>query len=192
MIAKLLEIAGRTDIPVGIGVKPDDLPCNLTNWIKDYALDHYPGIVYPDAADAVVKTIMESDEKVTLICIGPLPNIGEALRREPKIVEKARFIGAHGSFYKGYGGSDGPIAETNSRLHTSDCQQVFRADWNITITPIDTCGDVDLAGADYQQILQSEKPLLKALQEKIRIFAENCPWLGSDYDYKMKSRISDL
>ncbi len=46
---------------------------------------------------ALIDTIMASPEPVTLLAIDPLPNIGEALRREPRIAERARFVGMHGS-----------------------------------------------------------------------------------------------
>ena len=36
---------------------------------------------------------MNSRQPVTLICIGPMPNIAEALRREPRIAQHTRFVG---------------------------------------------------------------------------------------------------
>ena len=42
LIAKLLEVAGRTDIPVGIGVKPGDKPGRQSAWVGDYDLDKVP------------------------------------------------------------------------------------------------------------------------------------------------------
>lgn len=189
IVAKLLEIAGRTDIAIGIGVNPgSDHVCNQAEWVEDYTLDDYPGIVYEDGVDAMAEMILDSDEVITLTCIGPLPNIGEALRREPRIVENARFVGMHGSIYKGYNGSSTPDAETNVRLFTEDCQQVFQANWDMTITPLDTCGIVSLDGENYQKVYQSDKPLLKALMENNKIFAQNCSWM--DYtDYDSKSTI---
>jgi len=112
IIAKMLEVAGRTDIPVGMGPSFDTH--NHTpqkDWVKDYDLDAYPGEVYKDGVDAMIETIMTSPDPVTLVCIGPVPNIGEALRREPGIAKRARFVGMHGSVYKGYNGADKPCKE---------------------------------------------------------------------------------
>jgi inosine-uridine nucleoside N-ribohydrolase len=36
---------------------------------------------------------MGSPRLVTLLCIGPMPNIGEALAREPRIAHHARLVG---------------------------------------------------------------------------------------------------
>lgn len=189
IVAKFLEVAGRTDIPIGVGINFDsDHVCNQAEWVKDYSLDDYPGKVYEDGIEAIIKTILNSNEEITLTCIAPLPNIGEALRREPKIVDKARIVGMHGSIYKGYNGSDQASAETNVRLHTSDCQEVFKADWDITITPLDTCGIVRLTGEDYQKVYQSEKDTIKALLENNKLFAQNCSWM--DYsNYKEESTV---
>ncbi|MEI6521697.1 MAG: nucleoside hydrolase, partial [bacterium] len=51
LIAKFLEVADRTDIPVGVGIKLDDVyeSCSRYaqyDWVKDYSLKDYPGIVY--------------------------------------------------------------------------------------------------------------------------------------------------
>ncbi|MFP4661080.1 MAG: nucleoside hydrolase [Halanaerobiales bacterium] len=194
IVAKLLEEAGRTDIPIGIGVNPgNDHVCNQAEWVEDYSLDDYPGIVYEDGVDAMVEMILDSDEEVTLTCIGPLPNIGEALRREPEIVENARFVGMHGSIYKGYNGSNTPDAETNVRLFTDDCQLVFESDWDMTITPLDTCGIVYLDGEDYQKVYHSDNPLLKALMENNKIFAKNCSWMDyTDYDSKSTTLFDNV
>ena len=65
---------------------------------------------------------MNSPEPVTLICIGPMPNIAEALKREPRIAEKARFVGMHGSVRVGYGGKKTPDAEWNVKADPKACQ----------------------------------------------------------------------
>ena len=104
IIAKFLERAGRTDVPVGIGLKPEDKGGRQAAWVKDYDLSRYPGKVHEDGIKALIDTIMGSSDPVTLICIGPVPNVAEALRREPRIAQKARFVGMDGSVRKGYGG----------------------------------------------------------------------------------------
>jgi len=81
--AKMLEAGGRTDVPVGIGIPiPEDRhPTPQAPWVEGYDLARYPGPVYEDGVGALIDTIMDSTEPVTLVCIGPLPNIGRALER---------------------------------------------------------------------------------------------------------------
>src|SRR5260221_7264807 len=86
LLAKFLDRAGRSDVPVGIGV--DIAPHGeggQAAWIKDYELKSYRGKIQADGVQAIIDAVMESPQTVTLICIGPVPNIAEALKREPRI-----------------------------------------------------------------------------------------------------------
>lgn len=176
--AKLLEIAGRTDVPVGIGIHYGDGAGAQAPWVEDYTLDHYPGTIHEDGVGTLIDTIMESPESVTLICIGAVPNIAAALEREPRIVENARFVGMHGSLRRGYGGSPQISAEANVVNHTDACQRVFGAPWDMTITPLDTCGLVQLKGERYRAVRDCPDPLIQALIENYRIWAEHVAWDG--------------
>ena len=182
LFAKLLELAGCTHIPVGVGLDPDDEAGRQSGWIGDYRLDDYPGTVYRDGVQALIETVMQSPEPVTLLCIGPVPNIAEALRREPAIAHNARFVGMHGSIYKGYDGAATPAAEWNVKSNPGALQQVFAAPWDCTITPLDTCGLVTLTGANYQRIYRSEDPWLRALIENYRIWLPLAPFIKPGTD----------
>lgn len=173
IVARLLEIAGRTDIPIGVGTPcHSDRPDRLTEWLRDYELSSYRGVVHQDGVAAIIETVLSSPQTVTLICIGPVPNIGEAIRREPRILKNARFVGMHGSIRFGHGGSTPPIRECNVRHHTSDCQAALAADWDITITPLDSCGLVRLKGELYHAVLGSVDPLVRAVVESYRLWLE--------------------
>jgi inosine-uridine nucleoside N-ribohydrolase len=173
--AKMLEIGKRTDVPVGIGIRFSDGTGPQEPWVAGYELSSYPGVIYENGVDALIQTIMDSPEMITLICIGPVPNIGTAIEREPRIAQKARFVGMHGSIRRGYGGSEKISAECNVVNHTRDCQKVFTADWDMTITPLDTCGIVKLDGEKYLSVYECKDPLTQALIENYRIWAKHSP-----------------
>jgi len=182
--AKMVEIAGRTDIPVGIGRREpgcDEEATNQAEWVDDYPLDRYPGVIHDNGAEAIVRTIRESAEPVTVVAIGPLPTVADALRLDPGIIDNSRFVGMHGSVYRGYGGAAEPCAESNVRYHTPDCQYVFAGEWDKTITPLDTCGLVHLTGERYRKVYESDDPVLQALMTNNEIFSRHCKWL-KDYD----------
>jgi inosine-uridine nucleoside N-ribohydrolase len=170
--AKFLERAGRTDVAVGIGVDAKaqgDGP--QAEWVKGYNLQRYPGKIYSDGVQAMIDMVMNSDKPMTLLCIGPLPNIAEALKREPRIAQKARFVGMHGSVRVGYGGTKSKIdAEWNVRADSKSCQAAFAAPWEITITPLDTCGTVILKGERYGKVRDSSDPVARAIVENYRIW----------------------
>lgn len=183
--AKMLEIAGRTDVSVAVGIRWNDKVAGQGPWVKDYDLAKYPGRVHEDGVDALIGAIMGSPEPVTLVCIGPLPNIGAALDREPRIADRCRFVGMHGSVRKGYNNSDKPSAECNVVNHVRECQKAFKAAWDMTITPLDTCGIVRLKGDKYKAVRDCPDPLIKAVVENYDV------WRGGRPDNGQTSILYD-
>ncbi|MGI5819285.1 MAG: nucleoside hydrolase [Armatimonadota bacterium] len=173
IMARMLEIAGRTDVPIGLGVGGREGTGRQAAWVEGYALEDYPGTVHEDGVGAMIETIMNSPTPVTVLCIGPVPNIPAALVREPRIVENARFVGMHGSLRLGYGGSETVSAEYNVRERPTACREAFEAGWEITITPLDTCGIVRLDGERFRRLHESDDPLLQALMENYRVWARS-------------------
>ena len=167
-IAKFLQTVRRTEIPIGAGVSHHKRGHRQDAWAKDFDLESYPGKVHKDGVKAIIDTVMKSKRPIRIIAVGPLPNIAAALEREPKIANKAKFVGMHGSIYKGYGGGPKPSAEYNVRAYVKEAQKVFTAPWDITITPLDTCGIIQLKGEKYQRVLKNNSPLTKALIENYR------------------------
>jgi len=167
-VAKILETAGRTDIPVGIGIQHHNKGHRQDEWVKDYKLSSYPGRIYQDGVQAMIDTIMKSPKPITLVAIGPLPNVASALEREPRITKKAEFVGMHGSVRRGYGGKAKPSAEYNVQAYAKEARKVLSAGWDVKITPLDTCGIVHLEGDKYQKVLKRNSPLTNALIENYR------------------------
>ena len=172
LVAKLLEVAGRTDIPIGLGLSLDAAPEPQKAWIEDYQLDLYPGVVLKDGVGAICDTVNQSENPVTLIAIGPLPNIAAALQRAPSIIEHSKFIGMHGSLRIGYLGAPKPMKEYNVKQHALSCKSVFEAGWEKEITPLDTCGNIILTGDNFQRVRNSTDDLVRAVIENHLIWYE--------------------
>jgi inosine-uridine nucleoside N-ribohydrolase len=185
--AKLLQIAGRSDVAVGVGkdFSPvDERDNNLAPWVAGYQLAGYPGKVHEDGIGALIDTVMKSTETVTIIAIGAVPNIAIALQREPKIAAKCRFVGMHGSIDVGYGGKPPPSAESNVKVDPASLRIVLAAPWqDVLLTPLDTCGIVGLEGTRYQAVLTAAKndPLVGAVIESYRVFAPRVRWMKCDF-----------
>ncbi len=174
IVARLLEVAGRTDVPIGIGIKQSEAVGGQAPWVAGYDLAKYPGPVYKDGVQALIKTITQSPMPVTLICIGPAPNIQAALEREPKIAQRARFVGMYGSIRRGYDGKNQPDAEWNVKANIGASRRALGASWDVTITPLDTCGLVKLEGEKYAKVRDSTDPMVRALIENYRV------WCGKE------------
>lgn len=192
LLAKLLESAGRSDVPVGVGL--DVAPRGegrQAAWVKDYDLKSYPGKVHADGVQALIDTVMKSPQPITLICIGPVPNIAEALKREPRIAQRARFVGMHGSVRVGYGGAKQPNAEWNVKADPKSLQQVFAAPWDITITPLDTCGLVNLTGDKYRRVRDSADRTVTDLLANYRAWVAADAKLPTDMADQRSSTLFD-
>jgi inosine-uridine nucleoside N-ribohydrolase len=179
ILAKFLQTTGHAGIPIAVG--PDVEPRGegaQAEWVKDYDLASYPGRVHTDGVGALIAAIMDSRQPVTLICIGPMPNVAAALEREPRIVRHARFVGMDGSVRLGYGGSKTPCAEWNVKANPAAARKGLSAGWDVTLTPLDTCGLVALDGARYQRILNASNPVAATVVENYRVWNKANPAAG--------------
>jgi len=166
LACQILEAGGRQDLPVGLGPEWEgntgqtrQEPC-----AEGYELSAYTGEVIEDGVQAIIDTIKAASEPMTVIGIGPLPTIAAAFERDPSIADNARFIGMHGSLRLGHKRDrDNVIAEANVVNDPKACQAVFEAPWPVTITPLDTCGIVQLEGDKHQQVVASDDLLARAV-----------------------------
>ncbi len=183
--AKFLEAAARTDVAVAVGDNnggAGDDQKTLSPWIEGYDLGKYPGTTYRDGVGALIDTVERSPVPVTIIAIGPVHSLALALRRDPAIAAKCRLVGMYGSFEVGYGGGP-PSAETNVRVNPEGLRAVLSAPWqDILLTPLDTCGLVELAGEPYHRIWSATAdPMLRAVIESYCIFAPRQNWMKCDF-----------
>ena len=189
LTAKFLTACGRDDISIGVCEGKESSLGNQRDWMNDYDLSSYKGEVRQDVVASIIETIKKSPDPVTLICVGPVPNIAAALREDPSITQNARFVGMHGSIKVGYGGSLTPVPESNVRSDPSSLQTVFAAPWNVSITPLDTCGLLSLQGKRYQQILQQDAKGVAELMENYKVWLNRVPWLKVKPDPTKSSSI---
>ena len=180
IVAKLLEAVGRTDIPVALGKRPEGSG-RQRDWVEGYDLDAYSGELLEDAAQAIVETTKASELPMTVLGIGPVPAIADALRLDPWIAQKARFVGMHGSIFVGYDGSGTPVNEYNVKQDPAALRTVLEADWEPSLTPLDTCGALRLAGEKYAKVRSSASPGVRELMDNYDAWLPNAKWVeGTD------------
>ena len=181
LAAKMLQIAGRSDIPVGIGLSCGHYEnnCYIRDWVEDYDLSTYPNI-REDGVQALIDTIMESDEKVTIIAIGAFRNLAAAVEREPRIKEKSKILGICANIYNGaFRGMNWypPLGrESNIWCDVDSYRRSVEVEgWEVEIVPLDLTGGTILDVERYAKIkAYGEKdPLIKALMECCDIWYKN-------------------
>jgi inosine-uridine nucleoside N-ribohydrolase len=169
--AKILTLAGRTDVPVGLGAGGRDGTGGQAAWVEGYDLGRYAGKVHQDGVQVIIDLVNVSPRPITVISIGPSNTLAEALTRDPGIASKAIFVGMQGSVRKGYDG--GPVsAEWNVKCNVPAAQKALLAPWRrMIITPLDTCGLISLKGERFARLRASKDPLVGALLENYRLWA---------------------
>jgi inosine-uridine nucleoside N-ribohydrolase len=189
IIAKMLTIARRTDIPIGLGAGGREGSGGQQPWVKDYRLSDYAGKIHQDGVGALINVIERSPQPVTLICIGPAQTVAAALGRSPQIAQKTAFAGMYGSVRKGYNG--GPVCpECNVVTDSAAARKVLSAPWRqITITPLDTCGLVQISGERFQTLKRSHDPCVQALLENYRIWSREVSSFKGTVDQLQGSSI---
>lgn len=142
---KIVELAGRADIPVFAGC---DRPLvrNLVTAEYVHGKTGLDGIELPEPTiqlqtEHAVQFIIDCLRKepagtVTLVPIGPLTNIAAAFERAPDIVGRvARIVLMGGAYFEV--GNVTPAAEFNIYVDPEAAKQVFAAGVPITVLPLD-------------------------------------------------------
>lgn len=180
LAAKMLQIAGREDVPVGIGVRGSgnlEGCSNILDWVEDYDLSSYPNL-YEDGVDAMVKYIMESEERITVLAIGPCTNLAAAIQKEPRIVENSRLVFLGANLYNGAVKGWYPPLGKESNINVSiEAYRigVEKNDWEVELIPLDVSGYTILETKYFDHIRETAKndPLLAALVENTDIWFKN-------------------
>jgi len=176
ILAKFLQEAGRSDVIVALGTECEYCPDRQAPWVEGYALGEYPGVVCRDGVDAMIRFIRAQDEPVTIIAIGPVTTLSDAVRKAPDIAEKCHLIGMHGCVRRVFPGFERVVPENNVTVDVPGWKNVFSQPWkSVEITPLDTCGLVQIQGEYWQQMLAGrDRKILDLILDNYRI------WLGED------------
>ena len=110
-----------------------------------------------DAADFIIESARQAPGEISLVAVGPLTNIAEALRREPQLPSLLRQLVVMGGTVD-EPGNVSPVAEANFLNDPHAADTVFAAEWPATIVGLDVThrimiGDshLDRLGSDAGQ-----------------------------------------
>jgi len=142
---KVLELAGRADLPVYAGC-PGPIVRKLLTAEKVHGPSGLDGADLPDpttalqdehAVNYLVRTILAAPEGELTVCtLGPMTNLAMAMVLEPKIVPRLReVVLMGGGFFQG--GNATPAAEFNIFVDPHAAHVVFDSGAPITMCPID-------------------------------------------------------
>lgn len=157
---RLLEIAGRSDIPVaqGAGRPMAQTFRGAATWVHgDDGLgnvDLAPPTTSADprnAAQFIVDTVMAAPGQITLVPVGPMTNIALAMLLEPRLDENlAGIVMMGGAAF--VPGNASPAAEANIINDPEAADIVFGARCPVTMVGLDVTEKVRMTAADLDRI----------------------------------------
>eukprot|EP00441_Pelagodinium_beii_P027559 CAMPEP_0197677750 /NCGR_PEP_ID=MMETSP1338-20131121/88909_1 /TAXON_ID=43686 ORGANISM="Pelagodinium beii, Strain RCC1491" /NCGR_SAMPLE_ID=MMETSP1338 /ASSEMBLY_ACC=CAM_ASM_000754 /LENGTH=326 /DNA_ID=CAMNT_0043258613 /DNA_START=85 /DNA_END=1062 /DNA_ORIENTATION=+ len=182
LLARYLTDVGRADVSIGVGIptspvfgKGGEHWCNGTGretgcsegffvgpaapYAQSFQLTNYSGQVHLDGVKAIADLASERTD-VRLIAIGAFTNLAALQSRFPGILGSMHLIAMAGSINLGWRAAEPQTAEYNVKTDTAASRSVFRgaSSWrSFTIAPLDTCGDLQLTGVDFQKFLGAAK-----------------------------------
>lgn len=169
----LLALSGKPTLPVACG---RELPLEGDHSFPEswrQAADNVYGVQLPEnpnapssmtAPDLIADILRQSSQKVTLVAVGPLTNVGEALRDHPDVVENIAAIYIMGGAVE-VGGNVGPsgvgiendLAEWNIYIDPSAANLVLASGAPTVLVPLDATRDVPVTRSFYNSLGQSRQ-----------------------------------
>lgn len=145
---KILELTGRTEIPVAAGVSRSLITpyrrmadhVHGANGLGDVALPP-PRIKASEehAADLMIRLVKENPDAITLVAVGPITNVALALTKAPEIAKQARGIVIMGStlFHPGIHGPVAPMVDANFANDPEAAHIVLQSGARVTLVGMD-------------------------------------------------------
>jgi inosine-uridine nucleoside N-ribohydrolase len=165
---RLVEIAGRTDIPVAAGARVP-LVRRLVTATYAHGENGLGGAVFPEpttkpvpepAAEYIRRIVRKYPHEVTLITLGPLTNIATALNSDPDLAGLVRSLTMMGGSLSG--GNITPAAEFNIYVDPEAARIVFQSGIPITMVGLDVTRKTSLT-EDHVRVLEgAENPASQA------------------------------
>ena len=121
------------------------------------------------AVNFIIDTLMNSDEKVTLVPTGPLTNIGMAIRFEPRIIEKINRIVLMGGSYQL--GNMTPAAEFNILADPDAAHIVFSSGVKVVMMGLDLTRQASATKEVVEKIKSLNNKASKLFVDLMEFFA---------------------
>ncbi len=177
---RLLEIAGRSDIPVAHGAEKP-LVREYRGPVPFIHGDDGQGNVHLSPASSkavlqpatafIVDQVMHAPGEVTLVPIGPLTNIALALHLEPRIAQNVREVVLMGGNALVPGNAT-PAAEANIHNDPEAAEIVFGANWKVTMVGLDVTHETVISRDQITQLGAAQNPLAQHISRISKLYQQ--------------------
>ncbi|MGC2197808.1 MAG: nucleoside hydrolase [Terriglobales bacterium] len=165
---RMVEVAGRTDIPVAAGAK-GPLVRRLVTAAYAHGENGLGGAVFPEpkrrpasepAAEFIRATVRKHPGELTLITIGPLTNVATALNMDSELAGMIRGIVMMGGSLSG--GNITPAAEFNVYVDPEAARVVFQSGIPVTMVGLDVTRKTSLTDEHVRVLESAQNPVSQA------------------------------
>jgi purine nucleosidase len=181
LLDRLLGEAGRSDIPVAVGIS--DLQSQTSLSQRAYAEGgHFARPSHPHAVDFILEQIRRYPDEITLVAIGPLVNVGALIDKDAATFRRLRrVVMMGGSIERGYGDlgyakPHGPDAEWNIKNDIASAQKLFASGVPIFMMPLDST-QLKLDEVKRAILFQAGTPITDALTLLYQEWGQETPTL---------------
>ena len=176
---KLLEIAGRTDIPVARGVDKPLAMAYRGPVAFVHGEDGQGDVFLPppsttvhqlDAPQFIIRSVLDAPSEITLVALGPLTNVALALQLEPTLGSQlAGIVLMGGNAFTG--GNASPAAEANIINDPEAADIVFGADCQVVMAGLDVTEQIVMTDDDLARISSFDNPRAQHLAAIVPFYA---------------------
>ena len=171
----ILDFIGRNDIPVFSGAsKP--LKRDLVQAVV-HGKSGLEGIdptnasnLTGDAVERMLEIIRSSPDEITLVTLGPMTNVAQAIRNDPQTMSQLKQVISMGGAID-VPGNMNRVAEFNIFVDPEAADIVMRFPVKKTLIPLDACNQVPMQLEDFRRV--SNVPLRGLLERMIVPYIEN-------------------
>lgn len=165
---RMVEIAGRTDIPVAAGARAP-LVRRLVTATYAHGENGLGGAVFPEpktkpvatpAAEMIREIVRKYPGEVTLITIGPLTNVATALSADPELASMVQGLIMMGGSLSG--GNITPAAEFNIYVDPEAARIVFQSGIPVTMVGLDVTRKTSLTDEHVRALEAAQNPVSQA------------------------------
>ncbi|HTZ47273.1 MAG TPA: nucleoside hydrolase [Verrucomicrobiae bacterium] len=171
---RLVEITGRTDVPVAAGA---DTPLlrRLVTASYVHGENGLAGVEFPPpklkpvaepAAEIIRRIVYSNPGEITIVGVGPLTNVATALKSDPDFAPKIKEIVVMGGSLSG--GNITPAAEFNFYVDPEAARIVFDSGVPLTMVGLDVTHKVLLNETHIKQLEAAQNPVSQAAAKIMR------------------------
>jgi len=174
---KILELAGREDVPVYAGVVRPSTAGSKFAWTGEEG----EGILRPEdrprveeepARNAIAR-LLRSEDDLEIVAVGPMTNVAAVLEKDPSLasrIEKLTIMGGHVRGIRYHDFVFQPGVDYNLCSDPEASLRVLRTDVPTRLVTGDVTLQVWLRPEDLARLEASRKPIHKALARSIRMW----------------------